>query len=825
MANLGTALIEATVLSSPPNLRGLDANFSFDVHAGQIDYIRENPVIKPLFIETINSETTPFSAWGLEPRHYWIDNGLIGQDDPVKWNPIDMTAISSTQNPILFKKITEFADGSEGKTQVEPDIADPFSSSWTSTEDIELPVVNDRPEIIEFINATGLPFSPPPIPSKSSDDELANTRFVEQTRVEPGLIWGARTELEGVPNQPFYVTIFRDHPPSTENFENFTMISWGNASEEGSRFDLIIDEGESIRLYDHAKGDVVVEVDSLSIDPEVERIDVLVRTIAGFLVVTVNDYILVHIRTNEDGSGESGELTEEITLPSTNFIAVIGSNRRAKFNLHAPTYAQLGAVALMVPIPEGASSVSESGTGIFYDWSNYDQSGDEVSIVEMPSAGESPVLGVDCSEVFIGSGLGEDPSSIVGRGFHNNGEIRFLPSSVVPNYKASSGIGFILVLMLPENSYTYFGVEVPNSGTPYYFRSRGIADGEKTDIDGPLADLGQFVIDASVSIDSDDYFHVKRSATITCYNPGGQFNSLLNRQACIRLGLGWDSIGVRNLITGITTNVRLEEEAGRELIVISIEDYSHALENIPIINSPFYDGMLGAEAIKDLAKRGGIDSVSVEGFTNDFFLPAAYTYTAPAHRYPGEQMLMECIIDICKRFEGTFYFDALGNAILKRLPGGLLSDGPSIASFQTQPDASNPNNIVVGNYGVDFSYADVMNVISTYTVDRTLRTPIFVTTSASASANKLLYKRTFLYNQALLGDAVAAQEYNERLAQRMFTLPRKTSFQILSTNQFFEVLDIVDVDNLNLRVLGLSYSYSADSNLITIDFDGEWLGG
>lgn len=817
MPSLGLAQARATVLSVPPFLRSANKRYSFDMHASNFYFVKNNAAVEPLLIDPIINHETSFGAWHMRDRNFWVNNTILGDtSSPVKWTALDTSTPTEAWGKIVNKYIERFAEGEDGFTQ--EDLDSEKSAEWSDVPQRKEAAGEDEGQVSAFIEALGgdpTTHNPPDLPEER---EIPSLNWVSQERTLEGMIYGAISEpYASDTNMPFWFTIEKDETPSNDRFDTFHVVGWGH---ESNRIELVFQANEPAKLFDYAVGTSAMEDENLGrIFDEDQRIDMTVRCISGYLHIKVNGYSLVYTRVNKDGEG-----TAEISIPANNRVYLFGSNIALKFNLHAITHSSLSAISFNVPAP---TSTTES----FLNWTNESSGGSTKTIVEMPAGDDTSgsIWGVDANGVAIHSQLGGGPSnSPVGRGFQNKGFIQFAPSSVFPNFSDVGSTTFITIFMYPENNaYSIGGVEVPNSGTPYFFRAKGIASGGESSETGGGETLDQYIMSASVSVEgAQDYHHIKTTAQITLYNEYGRFNYFTYSQQCIRLELGWNG-NMKTYLTGLVTEVSLSEQAGMETVILKLQDYMHVLENTPIINSPFYDGMLGTVAIQDLVERAGIVGSQAnwsDGSENSFFLPAALEYTKPAKRFGGEQMISECVLDIAGRFECLTYFNPSGRFIIERIPGGIFGPGaPIVAQFFTTPTNITAQDTLIETSDVEYSFSDVFNVISIYTVSREHRSPILVQVDA-AGANILLYSKQFLYNQGALGSAEAAAAYGNRKGERLFRPSKVTSFQIRDASNIPNALDFIAIDGEYFRILGLNVEFSAEDNSILMGMEGEYFG-
>ena len=268
---------------------------------------------------------------------------------------------------------------------------------------------------------------------------------------------------------------------------------------------------------------------------------------------------------------------------------------------------------------------------------------------------------------------------------------------------------------------------------------------------------------------------------------------------------------------------------GKETITLQCEDYHHILQNTPIINSPFYDGMVGYHVIKDLAQRAGIEKdafVKEWEDETEYFLPSGYSFTAPKMRFKTRDKLFECIMDIVKRFEAYVYFDGAGKFHIAKLPGGLL--GPPVdtivptAKFSSDPNTGDELILDQRNINIDFS--STFNQINCLTLERDTRNPIMIGIVAGRE-DKLTFKKEYLIDQPAYGEKEVARVHLNELSQRIFFPIRKMGFKTTGSNLVLKPLDFVTVDGIPFRIISISRTFNAESNDYINEYETEWLNG
>jgi hypothetical protein len=450
------------------------------------------------------------------------------------------------------------------------------------------------------------------------------------------------------------------------------------------------------------------------------------------------------------------------------------------------------------------------------------------SVCELPTdtGSKDQLFGVDCKKFYQEpGGMTSDPK---GFAFHRLGEVYFFKGGTV-TATAIPNSDYYFLQMKPQTAYG-----IPYAGTPYFFRLKGgyikagtIPTGfvERSDI-----------ISISQTNDGGDYNHVKRSASITLYNKGGIYDGLFSKQYGIEIYMGWNGSvypgNMEKTFTGLIVSVNTAEEPGKETITLNCEDYMYILKNIPIVNSPYYDGMLKFYAVKDLVERAGVSVIHNDWAnysSSEYALPSGYAFTKPAVKYQEQQSLFDCATDIIKKDQSFFYFDEDAELHVTNIPGGLFSapTGPGstpVAYFSRNPDNADISEIILDQRNIDHDFSSVVNTIFILTVERDTRNPVIYSTSASAASDVLPYKKPQILRKPELGGIEVAKVYAERVAQRVFFPIRKMSFKTVG-ELLADTYDFINVEGLEFRVTALTVKYSADSNELTNEYNCEWLGG
>lgn len=842
MENLGIATPRVKLLPKLPNVNAYVTKTNFESSAYAWQSLQNSPFFTPLLMEYVADPDGGFAALHPSKRIYWINNFLAdgdaiksydGTDPIISWKQINGTSITGSTSHIMKNIIPKYdqyvpiAPSSYPTT----DLVSYKGPIWYDDSINQEPSPDDEVTIQEFLawvgDATGAKEEEEDLEDTEDEDELIpDTNYIHQSKVNDGLWWGMESSAFLEENMPFWINVRRMSPPTSADHDTLFVISLG-LSDSKNRYDILLSINNKARVIDWIGGEdktgapqIQKEFESegarIWSTDEYQRIGIM--TVAGRLVVLVNNEVLVYSRIDRSKGDNGGKLIECKIAPGA--IQIFGTNSRCVVNVSPMTFAQYGAVAVPVPVKVGDVGKGQASTG----WTGVNFDGKERgSVAELPTppSEKKQLYGVDCKSFFSESG-GDSPS---GFGFHSLGNIYFEPAND-STFSALPSTEFYVLSFRPTP--TSFGnIELTYGGCPYYFRLKGINIIEaKPETQETLGDITNLVISVNESVTAPDYFHCTKSCDITCYDEGGIISrSLADRQNGVEVQWGWGGESEKTF-TGVITSFSTSQKAGMETVTIRAEDYMFILKNTPIINSPFYDGMVAYYAIKDMAQRA-----SLEGFvndwqsTNDYFLPAGFAFSKPAVRYPSSNKIFECMMDVVKRFEAFLYFNEDGKLVITKFDGGLFSEDPTVtASFQSDPSGE-VNRVLLDEKRVEVSYASTVNVISAMTLERDTRNPVLYVKSAKGEENNLIYKRVALYRQPALGELEVCRNYVEDLSQRVFYPILKTQWKTADTTTDVFPLDFVTVDGQTFRVTSLKRSYNADQNDLTTSYEGEWLGG
>ncbi len=853
MVNLGKATVKVKLLSVLPNIVKDTESYDFDATSSAWDSYASSPFLKPFLLDHVEDTGKRFSAIFPSKRKFYVDNHLADAGGA----PI--TNLSSSEEPYLLFKPTDDLVGQISDIVLEgnfdmttlippPDYPDDYDGPrWEdAARDREAEPNEDKTYAKAFAQITA-PWekAPPDIPTpKSSTVEPINRiYYLSQNTVKDGLWWGLESVNDWPENAPFWVTIDRSQTPTTRDHSTFFMISLGIDSEENA-YDILFATNEKPKIFDYPTGrDSVNPPKTITFENELsklvesnEKLEMGIMTIAGRLVVSVNNVNMVYTRTVDTTDAQKEELNNMDRLKEAKIakgkIRIYGSNCQVVVNVSPMSFAPRGALAIPIGEVPVIKDMASSSNRI---WHNIDEKGvtGAHTVCKLPKnntieTGDN--WGIDC-QYFRQEG-GEDRTS-KGFGTHNEGVGIFVPAKDLKEAKGTENYHVLILVCtstLLDSGDSY--IEVPYGGAPYFYRLKGAFRTPKNAPTPTEQDISPDVLSVSESFQIDDYWAVEGSAQITLYNEGGRYDYLKYTQKGVRIYWGWN--GQTELtLTGLIVSADSSEIPGKEEITLQCHDYMFILKNTQMFNSPYYDGMILYYACKDLIQRAGVVNV-FNGWdeTDEYFLPAGYSFTKPAIKFDDNMMIYDCVKSLVERAEAFFYFDKNGDCYVRKLYGGLFSEGAAALNSQVQfvrdpakETGSSNYSTILDTKNIEYDYSDTVNRITIYTLDRDTRDPILHTTSAQGSGDMLVYRRLLYIEQPAYGKWKVASTYADMLSQRAFYPIKKTSFKCIGKGAIVPPLSFVKVDNDEYRITGVSRKYTADTNEFITEYNAEWLGG
>ncbi len=845
MDNIGKASVRVGILNGLPGINKEPTKYNFDISAWNWQSMQASPFFPPLLTEQITEEGGSFAALLPERRKFYVDNFLKGTqayanaqagDSEIPYIAFKPVENDKTGNSTPFLNELLSTGNFDTYELLQPDkytndnLKTYKGPIWKEALVPRILPPNDEATIKGWYAKVGATPSASQSLNQSPEDQKT-LNYLNQSVVRDGLYWGVESSAFLIENMPFWVNVRVARTPPTSQHDTWFIISLG-LDDNSNSFDIYFGLNRKTRIIDYYQGRKGGEngadtwqkefsTDLAKMLDYQEEVEIGVMTCAGRLVVWANQVPMVYTRVDGgiDTGDNSGTLRE--CKIAAGKIRIYGSNVQARVNVCPMVFAPLSAVALAIP-----SVIQEDGEQIQIPYLGVNNVGGyegAVCILPQQPDKKGTLYGVDCAS-FVGDSGTAAPDGV---GMHKQGLIGFRKASST-SINTLPNADYYILYMQPQNVQVG-NVNVQNGGAPYFFRIKGGAQRMAGGVGGG-EEVSEDVISATESISAPDYFHALSTASVTLYNKGGKYDYLKNGQHGITVMWGWDG-DLKQTFTGVIISATNSESAGMETITLQCEDYMHVLKNTPIINSPFYDGMVGYYAIKDLAERAGVISFKMDWDNEqDYFLPSGYSFTQPLMRFPAQQSIFDCMINIVQRFEAFVYFDPYGNFCISKLPGGLFSEessGPNMPSFMRNSHAGDTSTIILDEKSIEYNFASTVNRISIWTLDRNTRASILYTKSAHGNEDNVVYRRVKLIDQAAYGDIEVARAYAERLGQRIFWPIKKAAFKALGNSDasILNIFDFVTIDGDEFRLMGVNRNYSADENSFTNEYNVEWLGG
>jgi hypothetical protein len=703
------------------------------------------------------------------------------------------------------------------------------------------------------------PFSPDPPKGKPS--KPISRSSVLQTRLADGLWWGIDSDNDfiGEDDMAFGVTIeIPQEPPPEYQFPTCFSIVFGGSTSSPQKFELFLKLNTKPILIDYygVSGGFSGDDNKITLGADLSlqsgeygntdivyksRLDVQFMTCGGRIIVFVNGKPNVYERVNKRGrtSVERDKIGSiRPCAIKKGKISVFGTNSPANVYAYPLSFAEESFMCFPILAREGSPSTRT------IDYSAVDSNGNATGepVAVFPSGATSflrskQIYGVDCAK-FTDANKSCSPSGI---GVHAkpDTEIDFYSTaSFLAKSKIESrydNVDYYILRMKPSDFPWKSGTALLNRA-PFFFKLKGVSDSSREKRGIRATDVTSDLLTLSEKCNAPDYFHIEKSANFTLYNENGKYNYLADKQQGVRISWSWNGKGSVQTFIGLTISVDFTHMPGKEEVAVNCQDYNYILQNVPILNSPIYDGMLGSRVILDLAERAGIHSPRDDIKTKTkYFLPSGYTFTQPRYRFSKGDMIKEKMIEVTKLFEAYFYFDGFGVFHIDKLPGGLLGDGsfsgPTI-NFSSNPlDSTAITILEKKSINVDFS--ETVNTVTAISADRDTRSPLMYSevastrdkTTFSSPLGKLLFKKVMLLRGKPYGGMSEMKQHVGDLSKSVYFPVRKTSFQTVGENTVIQPLTFITVDGIRFRLLSVNRSYDASKNTFTSDYESEFLNG
>jgi hypothetical protein len=887
--NLGIAKPRVYLLENHlPNIKKRMADKNLEIASGHFKGLENSAFFSPILVDHIEDERTNWSACFPSRRRYYVNNILASTaatpDKTITWKPIGLGTLKSWE--FFRKHVYEFSAKPDppdkltvglrpyvnGLPITAPIATTPqpvktktyFGPIWQNTNYNQEAVPNDDVTIDDFKSflqgdKKKPPKAPPrtfpprkfPITDPTESEPVAFRGSVLQNEVRDGLWWGIESNSFVRKNMPFGVSIeMPREPPPEYQYPTMFVVSIGHKLD---RFDLVLKAGTKAILIDYygvsggKSGDANrVELD-FEFSTDTTLLDVSFMACGGRLVVYINDTYSVYTRVLKRDTRPKAEPPEAIgglKVPTAQIeagsIKVFGTNTKANVYAYLTTFAKQCFMAFPILAKAAATKIS---------YSAIDTKGNPtyrpVAELPNPSSSSRKTFGVDC-EKFNDSNGALPILPRPGLQINAESEIDFFSAdeffareSIKANLPDSD---FHILSMRPGTRYDWLGGSIPYAMAPFFFKLKGMSRRKFSPKSTSRTDITDDLISLQEKASAPDYFQVKKSASLSLYNKGGKWNHLRDKQVGVEIRWGWNKDAhktTNKTFTGILTDFNESQSPGEEIANLSFEDYMYVLENVPIINSPIYDGMTATAAIENLAQRAGVTVKPLTSVPKKFrldgsyFLPSGYSFTSPKMKFSGKDMIHDCIIKIAQRFEAYVRFDQDGILNIEKLPGGLLGTPSSKiipdSFFYSQadpakiPPSAAPVFTILDKKETTLSFKSTSNIINILTLDRDTRNPIIHNHIAKKS--KVIFEKVLLIDQPAYGGLDEARLHAKELGKRVFFPIRKTSFKTVGGDIYTKVLSYVRVDGVPYRILSMTRDYDANSNSFTSSYEGEWLNG
>ena len=879
--NLGKAKVKVELLNRLPHITKAVKRYQFDVNALIWDTIQKPNPFYPFLAEYVTDGSESFSAIFPAKRKAYVDNYMISSNGE---------SLADSSKPTILWKPVHSLDGIiyditkdlENYSLYQPGDyinapKDYIGPEWADAVIPGEPRPNDERSLRIFIDALTT------TPSQAKDNTTTTTTATEkplpepelhvinQKKVRDGMWWEVESSSFLSENMPFWVTIRRAASPASADTETAIILQIGIGSNTDA-YDLYLSNQRKPQVIEYTYGrkegmsgvgsssgekylakTVSFEEEGSVLFEDEDYIQIGVMAVAGRLVFYVNKNILVYARQHGNNNQSSDKVDsernkqkeEEGKLKEAKIAAgpirVFGTNIQVTIDACPMSFAPLAALALdsvpvIPPQTESDGKIDSKKTATDYMGVNEKVEGVEGrTVAEIPKEDATKLFGVDCQEFNDANGS----SSPQGFGFHQNGKVAF-KRTLEAGVTLFGKDDFYMLIM--ETGAIVGGSDfswtIYKGGAPYFFKIKGAVriDPEQSDVEG--TDISNDVLEVSENVQAEEYYAVKKTASVTLYNKEGTYDYLKTDQKGIRLSWGWatndEEADLTQTFTGIVVSTSASETPGEEKITLNCRDYMYILESTPIFNSPIYDGMIMYYAAKDLVNRAGITEV-IDDWTADagsekeeYFLPSGFTFSQPKVHFNQEQMLFECLKYMVERPEAFAYFDADGVMHIKKIPGGIFSDttGESIsATLYRNPEIATSSQLILDEKSVDYDLTSTVNKIVMVSVDMDTRGTLLHTRTASKAEDNLIFRKTMLFKQPALGNMDVVRAYANDLGNRVFYPIRKTAFKTVGDVSTLDPFSFLTVDEEEYRLISLSRKYSAGANDFTNEYNTEWLGG
>jgi hypothetical protein len=356
-----------------------------------------------------------------------------------------------------------------------------------------------------------------------------------------------------------------------------------------------------------------------------------------------------------------------------------------------------------------------------------------------------------------------------------------------------------------------------------------------------------------LSWNATSYNEIKHTGTIRFLNfrpgmenhSGTDYRSYSNRSVYLRIYAGWENgVGEKlldPLFTGQTLSAEISTKAEREIVTFQVEDYMAALHGSKFVLSPFFDGMSGTLAVRDIVLMTGFTDTDI--YTNDtriseanvsadIGLPFANPFEEPIFRFKDGSSFIEGIMKIAKLDFKVIYFDGKGRFHYDTMPGGLFNNKNfnikhKFWSFWTGAGLK-PADQAFNMTSFNRLINDTYNVVQVLSVEKRLLARLSGGTAYKAgiydpSAEGYLgYRKHLLIAEPALGNYDAVMRYLDNYRRRVLIPPLTARFEVFGRSTI-KPLDIITLDNQKLRVMNISSHINKAENTFWQNIEGEWM--
>jgi len=350
--------------------------------------------------------------------------------------------------------------------------------------------------------------------------------------------------------------------------------------------------------------------------------------------------------------------------------------------------------------------------------------------------------------------------------------------------------------------------------------------------EGVDIDVSRLVENISYDCNSPDFFTVRQNYKIRFIIPKqgvleADYDGLipdqyLDRKELIKLltgGLrevqvrvGWlgteieDPAGStkRVVFTGISNGMPIKNEYAIDKITLNCNDRIQLLEDYPILNSPWYDGMNLSDAYMHLSTLSGLPKGmfkvnSERSYTE--VLDMGYNLTEPTLKFDNGTPLFDALKVLAKRFWHVIRTNRFGiveltdlnktgdaqqtlqaqNAVIDDL--GLTDDSYVFYMDGAHPDCTNPFQRIYDSVTINKTMNERLTSVEIFSTDRRTNKLVFDARGMDVdgienpeSPDFLGYRRPFRQQNPAFGTTENVRYYKELLEKHMFQTPLKVSF-------------------------------------------------